>query len=184
MRKIIFAIASAALMSACSNNEPGRHDEHQGPDNSKKSLPMETKKYVAGAEVKINYHAPAVRGRVIWGGLVPFDSVWVSGAHKATSLELNKDFMVGGKLIPAGKYAIFTIPGKADWVVIINRNWDQHLADDYSETQDLIRVKVKPDTLAQISERLSYDIEPIGETQARISMSWEKLRIQFSLEVR
>ena len=193
MRKIALLFGVSLFMLACSNEGSNSKDsdhqhkpgsEKQAKDTSKKSIPSETIASINNTDIRINYHAPAVRGRVIWGGLVPYDAVWVTGAHSATTLEVGKEFRVDDKMIPAGKYAIFTIPGKADWVVIINRNWDQHLADDYSETQDLIRVKVKPDTLAQISERLSYDIEPIGETQARISMSWEKLRIQFSLEVR
>ncbi|MFX7732024.1 DUF2911 domain-containing protein, partial [Acinetobacter baumannii] len=72
------------------------------------------------------------------------DEVWVTGAHEATTFEIGKSFIVGGKEIPAGKYAIFTIPGKNEWTVIINKQWKQHLATEYDEKEDVVRIKVKP----------------------------------------
>ena len=75
----------------------------------------------------IQYYAPAVRGRMIWGGLDPFDEVWVTGAHSATNWEFIKDIVINGQTIAAGKYAIFTIPDKDKWTIIINENWNQHL---------------------------------------------------------
>ena len=90
---------------------------------------------------------------------------------------------VEGKTIPAGKYALFTIPGKEEWTVIINKNWNQHLADDYSPSEDLVRVKVKPQTVSQNVERLRYDIEQAGTNTGRIIISWEKLSIPFQVEV-
>ena len=99
---------------------------------------------INGDSVKIVYHSPGVRKRIIWGGLVPFDEVWVTGAHDATTLEIDKTFISRGKEIPAGKYAIFTIPGKNEWTVIINKQWKQHLASEYDEKDDIVRLKVKP----------------------------------------
>src|SRR5687768_1961293 len=143
MRHVIPAIALiAAFLNGCSNSESDNHGAHQpgaqkstSTDTSKKSIPSETKKRIGNTDITIKYHAPAVRGRVIWGGLVPFNDVWVTGAHSATTIEVGKPFQISGKLIPAGKYALFTIPGTEEWVVIINKNWDQHLADDYSQDQ-------------------------------------------------
>ena len=140
-------------------------------------------KWVGNTGIKINYHAPAVRGRTIWGGLVAYDAVWVTGAHKATSLEVGKDFKVGIKTIPAGKYAIFTIPGKEEWTIIINKNWSQHLADDYSEADDLVRLKVKPEVTGNVVERLQYEIDQRGERLADIIISWEKVRVSFLMEI-
>ncbi len=124
-----------------------------------------------------------MRGRIIWGGLVPYDAVWVTGAHKATTLEIGKDFIVGGKSIPAGKYAVFSIPAKEVWTIIINKNWNQHLADDYSETDDMVRIKVKPETTEELTERLNYEIDQTGERSANIIIRWEKLRVAFKLEI-
>jgi hypothetical protein len=109
--------------------------------------------------------------------------VWVTGAHKATSLEVEKDFKVGDKTVPAGKYAIFSIPGKDQWTIIINKNWNQHLADDYSEADDVARVTVKPQTTEETTERLVYAIEPTGEKTANIIVSWEKIRVPFEVRI-
>ena len=179
-------------MLACSNNgsgshEGGHHDsagtKTAAKDTIKKSIPSETKKWIGNTDIKINYHAPAVRGRTIWGGLVAYDAVWVTGAHKATTLEVGKDFIAGGKTIPAGKYAIFTIPGKEEWTVIINKNWNQHLADDYSEKEDVVRIKVKPQQTAEVTERLKYEIDQKGERLADVIISWKKLKVAFGIEV-
>lgn len=189
---MIIAIGSSFLF-ACSNNEAGKQEgvhahnstttKSTSADTSKKSIPSETTKLVGGTEIRINYHAPAVRGRTIWGGLVAYDAVWVTGAHKATTLEVDKDFIIGGKTIPAGKYAIFTIPGKDEWTIIINKNWNQHLADDYSATDDVVRIKVVPQITGELTERLKYVIEQTGERAAKIIISWEKISLAFVVEI-
>ena len=193
MKTIILIAAIAPCLIACSSNESGSNkikskagSAQSGiakKDTTKKSIPSETKKWVGNTDIKINYHAPAVRGRTIWGGLVAYDAVWVTGAHKATSLEVGKDCKVGNKTIPAGKYAIFTIPGKEEWTIIINKNWSQHLADDYSETDDVVRLKVKPEVTGNVVERLQYEIDQRGERLADIIISWEKVRVSFLMEI-
>jgi hypothetical protein len=122
----------------------------------------------------INYHAPGVRGRVIYGGLVPFGEVWVTGAHNATSVMFSHEVEIGGQKIPAGKYAFFTIPNEDVWTIILNKNWDQHLADEYAEEDDVIRVEVIPETGLPLSERLTYEIEDLGNNQGNIRVQWEK----------
>lgn len=193
MRNPFVLIILTSFLFACSNAGSGKDKDghkHDAPgtpapkDASKKSIPTEAKKTIGNAEIKINYHAPAVRGRVIWGGLVPYDSVWVTGAHNATTLEVSKEFQVSDKTIPAGKFALFTIPGRDEWVVIINKNWNQHLADDYSEKEDLVRVKVKPQPTEPLEERLKYEIVPSGDKEADIIISWEKLRVPFQIAIR
>ena len=152
--------------------------------NSKKSLPSETTRSIGNTIIRINYHAPAVRGRVIWGGLVAYDSVWVTGAHSATSIEIDKDFMIGNTTIPAGKYALFTIPGKQDWMIIINKNWKQHLADDYDQGEDVARIHVKPQSTTQVTERLKYEIDQTDENSADIIVNWEKIRVAFPITIK
>jgi hypothetical protein len=133
--------------------------------------------------VTINYYSPAVRGRVIWGGLVPFDQVWVTGAHRATSIAFDNAVKIGGKEIPAGKYAFFTIPSKADWTIIINKNWNQHLADNYNVKDDVVRLNVKPEIEEAHQERLRYVIESEGENSAEIVIYWEKLEVSLPISV-
>ena len=194
MKRIILIATVSSFLLACSSNDSTGNEGGQTNDSSqtttvkkdtsKKSIPSETKKWIGNTDIKINYHSPGVRGRTVWGGLVAYDAVWVTGAHKATSLEVGKDFKVGDKTIPAGKYAIFSIPGKKEWTVIINKNWNQHLADDYSETDDVVRVKVEPQTTEEVVERLKYEIDQRGERLADIIISWEKLRVSFPIEIR
>lgn len=181
---IVFIIVLAGCADSGNKNE---HEAHAAPaakaDTAKKSIPSETKKQIGDAQLTIKYHAPAVRGRIIWGGLVPYDNVWVTGAHSATSLEVSKDFTIGETKIAAGKYALFTIPSKEEWTLIINKNWDQHLADEYSEQEDVVRIKIKPVTLGQPVERLRYDIDQSGERAANVTISWEKLQLLFTVRL-
>lgn len=191
LKQTLFLLLTA-LFFACTNNTTAEKSTGEkqdtatnkaAPDTTKKSIPSETKKQIGGTEIKINYHAPAVRGRTIWGGLVAYDAVWVTGAHSATSIEVDKEFKIGDKQIAAGKYALFTIPGKEEWTVIINKNWKQHLADDYSEKEDVVRIKVKPQVNENLVERLNYGIEETGEKTGNIIISWEKIRVPFAFEV-
>jgi hypothetical protein len=152
-------------------------------DTSKKSIKSMAYAIVNIDSIKINYHSPGVRKRIIWGGLVPYDEIWVTGAHDATTLEIEKTFIVGSKEIPAGKYAIFTIPGKNEWTVIINKQWKQHLATEYDEKNDVVRIKVKPKKNAH-TERLQYFIETTKENNVKIAIAWEKLRIEFPFTIK
>lgn len=147
-------------------------------DTTKKSIKSMAYVLVNGDSIKINYHSPGVRKRIIWGGLVPFDEVWVTGAHDATTLEMPKAFVVNGKEIPAGKYAFFTIPGEKDWTIIINKHWKQHLASEYDEKDDIVRLKVKPSTI-EYTERLQYFIEAGRSNTGKIAVAWEKIKVEF-----
>ncbi|HET9745341.1 MAG TPA: DUF2911 domain-containing protein [Chitinophagaceae bacterium] len=146
-------------------------------DTSKKSIKAYAQNKVGPARFTIQYYSPAVRGREIWGGLVPYDKVWVTGAHNATSIESDQDFIIGETRIPAGKYAFFTIPGKEEWTIIINKNWDQHQADEYKQEDDLLRMNIKPDTLTYRQERLMYDIDQTAQKLGNLLMMWERLKL-------
>lgn len=152
-------------------------------DTTKKSIKSTALAMVDGDSLRIDYHSPGVRKRIIWGGLVPFDEVWVTGAHDATALQMPRPFVVGGKELPAGRYAIFTIPREGDWIVILNRNWRQHLASEYDEKEDEVRVNVKPRRIDHL-ERLQYFIETNGSRSGTISVAWEKVRIDLPFEIR
>lgn len=152
-------------------------------DTSKKSIKSMAVAVINGDSVKINYHSPGVRKRVIWGGLVPYDEVWVTGAHDATTIETGKPFIIGGKEISAGKYAFFTIPGKNEWTVIINKQWKQHLATEYDEKDDVVRIQVKPKKNTH-TERLQYFIESMKDNKGTISVEWEKIKIEFSITIK
>ncbi len=158
--------------------------EQSLPDSLKGSIKAEAVGKLSDTEVKITYYSPAVRGRIIWGGLVPFDKVWVTGAHSATSIEFSHGLIVNDKTIPAGKYAFFTIPGKKDWTIILNKNWRQHLTDHYDEKEDLIRIKVTPETEEKMQERLRYVVEVNSDSEGEIVVYWEKLEISLPFKVK
>jgi hypothetical protein len=150
-------------------------------DTSKRSIKSAAVGKIGTANIIINYHSPGVRGRTIWGGLVPYNDVWVTGAHSATSLEIDREIIVAGTVIPQGKYAIFTIPGKKEWTIIINKNWNQHLTDDYLQKEDVVRIKVKPQRLKQNTERLQYFIEDKKDGKGSIAVAWEMLKVKFDI---
>lgn len=172
------------LSGFCSHAQNHSHTASTPIDTVKrKSIAQEEHAQIGDTHITILYSAPAVRGRVIWGGLVPFDEVWVTGAHRATSFEIDREFTVGDKKIPAGKYAIFTIPGKEKWIVIFNKKWDQHLADEYDPKDDVARVEVTPVKLSFVQERLNYSVTELSEKEAILSISWETLKVGFVLKL-
>lgn len=183
-------LVAAITWVACQTQKDNPAHDHgtevetsEAPDTLKKSVPKETHAQIAGTHFTIKYHAPAVRGRTIWGGLVPHGDVWVTGAHSATSLEIDKGITINGTPIPAGKYAFFTIPAQDKWTIIINRNWDQHLTDEYDVKEDIVRVDVTPETLPAIQERLKYSIIEKGNSEASIEVSWEKVKVSLPIEL-
>ncbi len=159
------------------------HDHHvtapvqTEADTVKKSLPKETHAMVGKAHITIKYTAPVVKGRVIWGGLVPYNEVWVTGAHRATSFEIDRDFSIDNQIIPTGKYAIFTIPGEETWTFILNKKWDQHLADDYTAAEDVLRFDVKLEITSENQERLLYSIVSDSDNTGMLVFRWEKVKI-------
>ncbi|CAD5264668.1 MULTISPECIES: DUF2911 domain-containing protein [unclassified Imperialibacter] len=186
MKNLSYLLLALVLLTAACESKKSSTDEHQhhatepvvaSVDTLKKSIPKEAHGQVGGVHVSMSYHAPGARGRVIWGGLVPFNEVWVTGAHSATSVTFSKAVKIGGEIVPEGKYALFTIPGKDSWQIIINRNWEQHLADDYSAAEDVVRVEVVPQTDLPLQERLNYNIEDKGDGKGAITMTWEKLGV-------
>lgn len=184
-KKFYFLLLMVATVFAVKAQEQKKEEVCYNPnlvkDTSKKSIKSMAFAVINGDSIKINYHSPGVRKRVIWGGLVPYDEVWVTGAHDATTIEFSKTLIAGGKEIPAGKYAFFTIPGKNEWTVIINKQWKQHLATEYDEKEDVVRIKVKPQE-NNYTERLQYFIEPVKDNNTKITVAWEQLKIEFELK--
>jgi hypothetical protein len=132
---------------------------------------------VSGVDIKIDYSQPSVKGRTIWGDLVPYDEVWRTGANEATTIEFSKDVKINGNAVPAGKYALFTIPGKNEWVVIINKEAKQWGAYKYKKDEDVLRINVKPDKTDGQAEKLTFNIAQDG----KVMMSWDQLSISFNV---
>lgn len=181
MLSVFLSVLLVSVKSQQSKNEVC-YNPNLVQDTSKKSIKSMAVAVINGDSVKINYHSPGVRKRIIWGGVVSYDEVWVTGAHDATTIEIGKTFTIGGKQIPAGKYAFFTIPGKDQWTVIINKNWQQHLASEYDEKEDIVRVKVKPKKNIYM-ERLQYFVDSTKNSSGNIAVAWEKLKIEIPFSI-
>ncbi len=132
-------------------------------------------------DVKITYGTPGVKGRKIWGGLVPYGKVWRTGANEATTIEFSTDVMVNGHPVPKGKYALFTIPNPDEWTIILNKVADQWGAFKYDPKEDLLRFKVKP-VEHEFRERLMFSIDYKTPYSADVNIDWEKLRVSFTID--
>lgn len=137
---------------------------------------------IHGAAITIKYSSPAVKGRKIWGDLVPFDKVWRAGANEATIFETSKAIKVEGKTLPAGKYSLYLTPGENEWKVIFNSqtgqwgiNRDGSTTDD--ATKDVLVVTVKPKKSVTMEERLVYRITKTG-----FEMAWDNLVVPVTIK--
>lgn len=129
-------------------------------------------------KIDIVYSSPGVKGRPIWGSLVPYDSVWRSGANSCTTIEFSTDVTVGGQKVKQGKYGFFTIPGKNSWTIILNSDAGQWGAYDYKKSLDVVRFTVNP-MAGDMKERLAYMIDPVSDSSAMVSLCWEKIKVSF-----
>ncbi|HMP99511.1 MAG TPA: DUF2911 domain-containing protein [Cyclobacteriaceae bacterium] len=172
-------VSNESKVSSSDNTFPdGNIIEFQSaPDTLKGSLKAYAAGKVGDVNVLIEYHSPAVRGRIIWGGLVPYNQVWVTGAHMATSISFDAPLMFAGNEVEAGKYALFTIPSEDEWVFILNKNWKQHLADKYNEQEDALKLSVKQEMIENNQERLRYVI-----TEDTLELIWERKKIIIPLQ--
>ncbi len=136
---------------------------------------------VGFTEVRISYSRPAVKNREIWGKLVPYNAVWRAGANEATKFTFSSDIIIDGKLLKAGSYSFFAIPTKTEWTLIFNKIADQWGAFQYNEAEDALRIKVKPKKSNHFHEWLTYEITKTGDYSATVSLTWEKLKIDFNL---
>lgn len=186
MKNLVMIIVCILLLTSCKQSEKSGHEHHS---TSKKSNTSENTKSphksamanIGNVHVHLEYNSPSVRNRVIWGGLVPYQEVWVTGAHMATSIHFFGDVTIDGQNIPEGKYGFFTIPGQKEWTLILNKNWEQHLADEYDPKEDVLRWKVKP-KIVEHQEALSYDVIG-GKENGSIHFQWEKIKLSFDVKI-
>jgi hypothetical protein len=132
---------------------------------------------INGASISINYSSPSVKGRQIWGALVPFNEVWRAGANEATTFETDKELTIEGSKLPAGKYSFFVIPNEKECIIIFNKEAKQWGAFKYNDKQDQLRVTVKQQIVNATAEKLVYSIN-----KDNIVLSWEKWNIPFSVK--
>lgn len=137
---------------------------------------------VGVTDITVDYSSPAVRGRKIWGGLVPYNEVWRAGANAATKITFSKDVVVGDKAVPAGSYAFFVIPTPTKWTLILNKDANQFGAFTYKKEADFLRVEVKPQP-SPMRERLAYGFSNFTDTTAQLDLEWEKVRVSLPIKL-
>ena len=150
-------------------------------DKSKRpSPPANVSEKVGNITVTIDYSQPGVNGRTIWGELVPYGKVWRTGANEASTFEVSSDVKIEGKTLPAGKYALFTIPEKDSWTIIFNSVPDQWGAFNHDPSKDVLKVNVKPKKAPEMNERMTFNINKNGT----VALLWENLEVDFKVSAK
>jgi hypothetical protein len=134
---------------------------------------------IGSSKLMVQYGAPSIKGRVVWGDLVPYNEVWRTGANEATYVDFSSDVTVEGKPLKAGRYSLFTIPkATGAWTVIFNSEWNlEHGHFQYKEANDVLRVESTPQWGSESQEQLTIAIESPG-----IVVRWEKLKLPITIQ--
>ena len=132
-------------------------------------------------KITVKYSRPDLKGRKVFGEMEPYGTVWRTGANGATTINFTEDVKIEGQAVPAGEYAVFTIPGKDEWTVILNKNTKQWGAYDYKDSEDFLRVKVKPVVLKDKAETFTIGFADVYPTAATLQIVWEKTLVPVKL---
>jgi tetratricopeptide (TPR) repeat protein len=143
-------------------------------------LQVETQQFATG-KIEISYSRPAVKGRKIFGELVPYDKIWRTGANAATTIYFSDEVIINNIKITKGKYGLLTIPGKSFWEVIISKDTTVTNAADYKQENDVVRVKVKPKSLSQSVENFTINIDNIKPNSCYLQLIWDKTLVQITI---
>lgn len=153
-----------------------------------------TQRLGTDCDITIDYSRPGVKGRKIWGGLVPYGMSagneysknkpfpWRAGANENTTIEFKKDVLVEGKLLPAGKYGLHMIPGEKEWTIIFSKNNSAWGSFTYNQDEDALRVTVTP-VKAPHQEWLMFGFDDLAGTSATAYLHWEQLKVSFKIQV-
>lgn len=147
-------------------------------DKSKRpSPPAVAEGTVDGAKIKIDYSAPSAKGRKMLGGIEKFGEVWRTGANEATVFEVDKNVKIEGKDLAAGKYELFTIPGEKEWVIIFQKYSKQWGTYGYKESNDVLRVTVKPGKSDAFVETFNISLD-----KGNVVLKWENTAVAFAVK--
>lgn len=138
--------------------------------------------YVGVTKITIDYSCPAVKGRTIWGELVPYGKVWRTGANEVTSITFDDAVRINGNELAAGTYGIHTIPNQNEWEIIFSKDTKVDGGSGYDETKDALRIKVTPES-NQFTERMTFTFSEMTENSTKVNLLWEKIKVSFSVEV-
>ncbi|MXV14360.1 DUF2911 domain-containing protein [Hufsiella ginkgonis] len=132
-------------------------------------------------KITLTYSRPNVKGRAVFGAMEPFGKVWRTGANNATILQFSHDVTIAGHAVPAGEYGLFSIPGKSEWTVILNKNAKQWGAYTYKESDDLLRFTVKPVKMKAKTETFTMQFADVFAGSCTLQLAWENTQINIGL---
>ncbi|MDJ0644497.1 MAG: DUF2911 domain-containing protein [Flavobacteriaceae bacterium] len=150
------------------------------PELSKENRVAQT---IGITEIEILYQAPVARGRKIMGKLVPYDKVWRSGAFESTLISFEHEVSIEGQHLPAGTYSFHTIPSENEWTVIFSTNTEQWGSFSYSESEDALRVKVRPQNVATYRNVMQFGFENFADYSTNIYLHWADTKVSFNVKV-
>jgi tetratricopeptide (TPR) repeat protein len=180
MKKYLLSMSLAALMATSALAPSAMAQRVPAP--SPAASVMQT---VGVTDFTVKYSRPFIKGRKVFAdgsALAPYDQIWRTGANMATVFEASTEFTFGGKKVPAGKYALFSIPNGAAWTVILNKDYNQGGSDNYKESEDVARTMVVP-TSNEYNEAFKVEIEPVTDSTAFLNLSWSSVNIPVPLAV-
>lgn len=143
---------------------------------------QETSQMIGDTKISISYHRPNVKGRKIWGELVPYNEVWRTGANNATVFETPIDVMINGQKLAKGKYALFTLPTTGNWTIIFNKNWNQWGSFTHDPKDDVLKVEVTP-RQSEFHETMAIEFEKVVGSTAEVNIRWENIAVPFTVDV-
>ncbi len=173
--KNILIIVSIVLITI---QVKGQETDFSYPSFSPKGKLSQT---VGNTQIEVDYERPSVRKRKIFGGLVPWNKVWRTGAGNCTKIEFDKDVKIEGQKVPAGRYSLFTIPNPNEWIVIINKDTTLYGSNNYDFKNDIARFVLIPAESNRFYETLNFDIE-LNQHNSKMYISWANTQIHFDIE--
>lgn len=174
---LLLAVGSGFLVSAAAKAEAPKVEFPAA------SPSCTLKQRVGLTDIEIDYSRPSVKGREIFGAMVPYGKVWRTGANQATKVIFSTPVKLNGTEVPAGTYALMTIPGKDEWTIIINKGSDQWGAYKYDEKADLVRFKSKPIALSKPIETFTIDFNDVRDDSSYLNLAWDRTLVPIKLEV-
>jgi hypothetical protein len=177
LRVLVMAMISQAVVSSLQAQAPNIEFPAASPA-------CTLKQRVGLTDITVVYSRPSVKGRAIFGGIVPYGQVWRAGANQATKISFSTPVKLDGNEIPAGNYSLFAIPGEQEWTIIINKNTNQWGAFQYKTNDDLVRFPVTPVTLRDTSiETMAFEFNRIRDESALFELVWDKTVVPIRLTV-
>ena len=177
MRKTVFTMCTL-LVTLSAFAQPTQAPAVKYPRPSQKSSLMQT---IGTTDMTITYSRPGVKGRAIWGALVPYDKVWRTGANEATTIAFSDDVSINGQSLPKGTYSLHTIPGKDSWTLAFNKVDDQWGSYSYDQSKDQLRVTATP-MKAPFTEWMTFEVPQLNADKAAVVLRWENLAVPFTVE--